>query len=319
MLTFGSNKKFTISVVIPAFKVSRHIGPLLKKIPDFVDFIIVVDDACPEDSGKVAERFHQDKRIKVVYHKVNKGVGGAVKTGYTEALSMKSDVIVKIDGDGQMDPSEMSKLISPLIEKGFNYAKGNRFFYLENIRKMPLIRVFGNIILSFMSKISTGYYEIFDPNNGYTAITSETISKISLKNVDDRYFFESDMLFQLNLARAKVVDVPISPIYGDENSNLKIRFAVFTFFINHMKNFMKRISYSYFIRDFNIASLQLISGLILFTWGLVSGLSTWFHSMSTGLPSQTGTLILVAILIVSGIQLLLSFINNDMASNKSIN
>jgi glycosyltransferase involved in cell wall biosynthesis len=276
-----------------------------------------VDDACPNESGKFVQQYILDSRIKIIFHKKNQGVGGAVMSGYQAAILDNVDIVVKIDGDGQMDPLEIKGLITELVEKSSDYAKGNRFYSLENLRKMPTIRVLGNIVLSFMSKISTGYYEIFDPNNGFTVITKSALKKISLQEVSDRYFFESDMLFQLNLARCKVIDVPMKPIYGDEKSNLKVRRAALTFLNCHTKNFFKRILYTYFIRDFNIASLQLLSGVILFTWGFITGLSSWLQSKSSGEPSQTGTLILVAILVVSGIQLLLSFLNNDMASNRN--
>ena len=223
-------KPRTVSVVIPAFKVSRHLRNLLQRIGEEVTHIIVVDDFCPEESGKIAlELSKTDTRISVIFHDQNMGVGGAVKSGYTKALALESDIIVKLDGDGQMNPEDILKLVDPILNDSANYSKGNRFYDVEAILQMPKIRILGNLVLSFISKLSTGYWMMFDPNNGFTAISSKTLQNVPLHKVDNRYFFESDLLFRLNLIRANVVDIPLPAIYGSEISNLSLTRALFEF------------------------------------------------------------------------------------------
>jgi len=304
------------AAVIPAYKVSKHIVDVVRSIPDEIDFIIVVDDACPEKSGEILKVSKISKKVTIIYHPVNLGVGGAMKSGYLAALELGAQVIVKIDGDGQMDSSQISNLIKPILQGESDYAKGNRFYSLNLVREMPKIRLIGNVVLSFMSKLSTGFYHIFDPNNGFTAVSSEALALIEFSSVDDRYFFESDMLYQLNVTGMRALDVPMPAIYRDEVSNLRIGHSIFYFFPRHIRNTCKRITLNYFVRDFNVATLQLISGVALGIWGFIAGMGTWLHSRNTGIPSQPGTIVLVAILSIASLQLLLSFINYDISINR---
>lgn len=306
----------SVSVVIPCYKVRQQILKVLSAIPSQVSHIILVDDQCPEKTGEFVAKNFKDHRLTVLTNKKNLGVGGATKTGYLQAIKFQSDIIIKLDGDGQMDPENIPKLIKAISDQKCNYVKGNRFFTMKNIRQMPFIRKIGNVILSFMSKLSTGYYEIFDPNNGFTAIDLEFLTQLPLNEIDDRYFFESDMLFQLNFLGAKVLDIPLPAVYGSEQSSLSIWKSMIIFPSKHVKNFLRRIVYTYYLRDFNIASFQLIAGIIFFWWGVILGLNTWLHNMKNGVPSPTGTIMLVGILIITGVQLLLSFLNFDMRSQK---
>ena len=314
------SKKLTpkIIVVIPCYKVSKQIVNVISRIPKLVSNIILVDDQCPEKTGEVVSKNVNDPRVSVLTNSKNLGVGGATKVGYLQAIKYQADIIVKLDGDGQMNPEDIPKLIRVIIEENCNYSKGNRFFTIKNVKQMPIVRKFGNLVLSFMSKLSTGYYEIFDPNNGFTAIDSYYLMQLPLDEVDDRYFFESDMLYQLNLLGAKVLDIPLPAIYKDEHSSLNIWQSVIIFPKKHLINFVKRIIYTYYLRDFNIASVQLLVGSIFFWWGSVLGLTTWLHNMKNGVSSATGTIMLVGILIITGVQLLLSFLNFDMRSQKRI-
>lgn len=316
MRNMKTNKRPNVVVVIPCYRVSEKILNVLGNVPPFVSKIIVVDDACPEKTGKIVKQSKFSKRVTVITNATNLGVGGAMKVGYLEAMRTKPDLVVKVDGDGQMNPRDISKFISPIMEKEYDYVKGNRFFSFENVSQMPLIRKIGNLALSFMSKLSTGYYEIFDPNNGFTAISGSCLGQIPLKNINNGYFFESDMLFQLNLLGAKVLDVSLPAIYNDERSSLRIWHALIIFPKNHLRNLFKRIIYTYYLRDFNVASVQLFIGTILFYWGIYLGLNTWLHNMSNNMASSPGTIVLVAILIISGLQLLLSFLSFDMRLQK---
>jgi dolichol-phosphate mannosyltransferase len=309
-------KKINVVIVIPCYRVSTKIIHVLSEVPEFVSKIIVVDDNCPEKTGKIVSKAKISNKVKVLTNNANLGVGGATKAGYKEALKSNPDVVIKIDGDGQMNPKDIEKFIFAIMERNFDYAKGNRFYSISNVHQMPLIRKIGNLGLSFMSKLSTGYYEIFDPNNGFTAISGQLLAQLPLNDISDRYFFESDMLFQLNLLGAKVLDIPIPAIYGNEKSNLKITNSLIVFPKNHLINFVKRIMYKYFLRDFNIASIQLLLGSAFFCWGTIFGGITWFRNMSNNIATTPGTIVLVAIFIITGLQLLLSFLTFDMGSQK---
>ena len=307
-----------IVVVIPCYKVSKQILKVISNIPEQVSNIILVDDQCPEKTGEFVAKNINDPRVTVLTNSENLGVGGATKTGYLQAIKYQADIIVKLDGDGQMNPKDITKLTKAITEEKYNYAKGNRFFTIKNVQQMPIVRKFGNLVLSFMSKLSTGYYEIFDPNNGFTAIDSDYLTQLPLDEIDNRYFFESDMLYQLNLLGAKVLDIPLPAIYKDEHSSLNIWQSIIIFPKKHLINFVKRIIYTYYLRDFNIASVQLLVGTIFFWWGSVLGLTSWLHNMKNGVSSATGTIMLVGILIITGVQLLLSFLNFDMRAQRRI-
>ncbi len=306
--------KTRIAVIIPAYKVSKQILNVVSRIGPEVSDIFVVDDACPENSGTLVSKKITDPRLRVICNPRNLGVGGAVKVGFTAAMAAGAEVLVKVDGDGQMDPKLIPNLVAPLLNGSADYSKGNRFFNVETIKEMPLVRILGNLGLSFYSKLSSGYWDVFDPNNGFIAIRSDAAAQIPFSKVSDRYFFESDMLFRLNLNRAVVVDVPMEPFYGEEVSNLKVFSSFFEFSYKHMRNFTKRIIYSYYLREFNLASLELLLGGLLMVFGLVVGGRGWIHSLNYGVPTQTGTLILTAMTFLSGLQLLLGFFAYDISN-----
>lgn len=301
-----------ITVVIPCYKVKKHVLQVLRGIGPEVSYIIVVDDQCPEDSGKLVEAKCKDDRVRVLYHEENQGVGGATMSGYKEALKDGADIVIKIDGDGQMDPSFLTEIVKPVVEGVADYSKGNRFYHVEDVLQMPFVRKIGNAILSFITKISSGYWNIFDPTNGYTAIHARVISRLPLDKIDKRYFFESDMLFRLNILRAVVRDVPMKAVYGDEKSNLKIVKVLFEFSIKNLRNTIKRIFYNYYLRDFNVASLEILLGPVSLGFGVFYGLINWFYSTKTGIPATSGTVMLSALPILIGVQFILSFLNYDI-------
>lgn len=297
-----------IAVAIPAFKVTQHIVELVKKIGPNVHKIYIVDDFCPDGSGKFAEKHIKDPRVVVIYNEVNQGVGGAVLAGFAAAKADGMDIGVKIDGDGQMDPAILHKFISPIISGAADYTKGNRFFSPRNVGHMPRGRIIGNLILSFVSKFSTGYWNIFDPTNGYLALDLRVLEHLSPEKISKRYFFETDILFRLNLIRANVLDIPMVAIYEEEVSHLHFSKEAFKFMKGHIKNFTKRIWYNYFLRDFNIASLELIIGIAAFIFGLAYGLA----HMGGEAADSAGTVMMSALPLLVGILLLLSFLNYDM-------
>jgi dolichol-phosphate mannosyltransferase len=303
-----------IAVVIPSFRVTRHVLGVIEQMPPEVWRIYVVDDACPDGSGQLVQRECRDARVRVLFNAENQGVGGAVIAGYRQAADDGADVIVKIDGDGQMDPALIGSFVEPILLGEADYAKGNRFFDLEEIRAMPRVRIFGNAVLSLMAKLSTGYWDLFDPTNGYTAIHSEVVRELPLDKISRRYFFETDILFRLNIARAVVVDVPMHARYGDEVSNLRVSRVVGDFLLKHVRNFGKRIFYNYYLRDMSLASIELPLGLALTLFGIFFGGYEWVQSARTGVATPAGTVMLAGLPLLMGVQLILAFLGQDIAS-----
>ena len=303
-----------IAVVIPSYRVTRHILDVIAGIGPEVSRIYVVDDKCPDGSGALVRSNCTDPRVRVIEHAENQGVGGAVMTGYQAAIAEGMDVIVKVDGDGQMDPLLIPQFALPILNGEADYTKGNRFFNLEQIGAMPPIRLFGNAVLSLMTKLSSGYWDLFDPTNGFTAIHADAARHLPFEKISRRYFFETDMLFRLNTLQAVVVDVPMDASYGDEVSNLKISKIITEFLVKHIRNFGKRIFYNYYLRNMSLASIELPLGLGLITLGTGYGLLHWFESAKTGSVTPAGTVMLAALPILMGTQLVLAFLANDIAS-----
>jgi glycosyltransferase involved in cell wall biosynthesis len=312
------NDQPNVVVVIPCYKVSLQIMEVINNIGEECNRIIVVDDACPEKSGALVERECIDERVTVIYNESNLGVGGAVLAGYRLALDFNADIVVKIDGDGQMEPSLIPKFIEPISQHQADYTKGNRFYHIPNLSEMPLIRLFGNAVLSFFTKLSSGYWNNFDPTNGYTAIQSSLIPLLPPEKVSNDYFFESDMLFRLNLLQAKVVDVPMSAKYSSESSNLMVRKIIPIFLYKNIQNLIKRLFYNYFLRDFSAASIELISGFALATFGFLFGAWEWYAHVQAGEIASTGTVMVSVLPLVIGFQFLIAFLNFDLTNTPSL-
>ena len=303
-----------IAVVIPCYKVRKHIADVMNKIGDEVGRIYVVDDCCPEGSGKHIGASANDPRVRVIFNTANLGVGGAVMTGYRAAIADGAEVIVKIDGDGQMDPGMIARFAAPILKGQADYTKGNRFYNLTHISQMPAARLFGNAVLSFMTKLSSGYWNIFDPTNGYTAIHAKVAATLPMDLISRRYFFETDMLFRLNTMRAVVVDIPMDTVYGDEQSHLKISEIFGEFLVKNARNLMKRLFYNYFLRDMTIASVELVVGSSLFIFGLVFGSVRWIHAVRIGEATPLGAIMVAAMPLLIGLQLILAFLGFDIAN-----
>lgn len=306
--------KKRVGVVIPSYKVRSHILQVIATMGAEVERIYVIDDCCPEKSGDFVESQCQDSRVVVIRHEQNQGVGGAVLTGYRAAIAENIDIIVKVDGDGQMEPALIPHFIAPILAGEADYTKGNRFFDLEQIHAMPKARLIGNAGLSFLTKISSGYWNLFDPTNGYTAIHRDVASHLPFDKISKRYFFETDMLFRLGTLRAVAVDVPMHAKYADEVSNLKITKVFSEFLGKNLSNFGKRIFYNYYLRDMSLASFELPLGVLLLLFGLIYGIANWTSSAQHGVVTSSGTVMLAAMPIILGVQLVLAFIGFDINS-----
>jgi glycosyltransferase involved in cell wall biosynthesis len=301
----------SIAVVIPAYKVQDHITRVIAGIPKWVKFIVVVNDASPDETAEILKRV-KDRRLHIIHHGINQGVGGAVLSGYTKALSLGANIMVKMDGDGQMDPAYLPTIIDPVLRGKADYAKGNRFLHTTALQRMPFLRRLGNVSLTFFTKIASGYWDIFDPTNGYTAIEKTALSMLSTDQISRDYFFESNMLLALRRINAVIRDVPIPSRYGDEKSSLSISRVLFTFPFRLIKGFFQRISREYFWFDFNAGSLLLLFGLILMVFGFVWGVVKWNQSLVTGIPATTGTVLIAVLPIIVSVQFLTQFLVLDI-------
>ncbi len=304
--------------MVPCYRVRDSVVDVVRAAREHADRVFCVDDACPDGSGaRIEAEFAGDAGVRVIRRSTNGGVGAATIEGYRAALESGAGVIVKLDGDGQMDPRLIPALVRPIRDGEADYVKGNRFFSIETVSQMPWRRVAGNAGLSFLSKLSTGYWDLFDPTNGFTALEARVARAIPLEKVHPRYFFESDLLFRLGVLRARVVELPLTARYGDERSHLSETGALLTFPFLHVRNFAKRVVYNYFVRNFSVASLNLVAGLVLLSFGGTFGAIRWSITAERGLASTAGTVMLAALPVILGIQFLLSFVSHDISMTPS--
>jgi glycosyltransferase involved in cell wall biosynthesis len=301
----------TIFVVIPAYNVAGHIAQVVKGVPDFVDRIVVVNDTSTDDTLEVLARI-PDPRLTVRSHPTNQGVGGAMVTGFRVALEEGAGVVVKMDGDGQMDPGQLSALLDPIVKDGYAYAKGNRFLSENQLRSMPKSRLIGTFVLTFLTKLVSGYWYIFDPVNGFIAIDAAMLRRLPLTRIARRYFFETDMLIQLNLFRARIKDVDIPARYGDERSSMRLAQVVATFPLYLFQRFWYRLYYRHVLREFSTVAVFWTAGIALSSWGVAFGAFTWLHSTFVGRAATTGTVMLSALPLILGFQLILQAISIEI-------
>jgi dolichol-phosphate mannosyltransferase len=297
-----------IAVVIPCYREKAHILDVLARIGPEVAAIYVVDDCCPEHTGDLVATECRDDRVRIIRLNDNLGVGGAVLAGARLALTHGHHIVVKVDGDGQMDPALITRFVRPIKDGAADVTKGNRFYDVDIVRSMPPVRLFGNAALSFLTKLSSGYWSIFDPTNGFIAWDSRILAAIPMEKLANRYFFESDMLFRIGLLRAKVLDIPMAATYGSEVSRLNPGKQLLPFLLGNLRNFFKRIVYNYFLRDFNVGSLEITLGSALCVFGVVYGGLHWGITE----PATAGTVMIAALPLLTGILLLVSFINYDV-------
>jgi len=308
-------KNFSIAAIIPCYRVEREIGSVISNIPDLFRHIIVIDDASPDDTAQIVVRSaEEDDRIILIRHDKNLGVGGAMKTGFNKALELDAQIVVKIDGDGQMNMDYMTNLLLPLIEGRADYTKGNRFRDSQALQQMPVIRQIGNTGLGFLTKAATGYWNLFDPTNGYVAIRSNVLAQLPFDQIDPTYYFETSMLANLYLLGATVKDVPIPAQYQGERSNLSIGRILLEFPIKLIKTFFRRLYLRHLIYDFSMASVYGFTGIPLFAFGLVFGITKWVYYAKLGNPAPTGTVMLPTLSVLLGIQFIIAAIEGDLRS-----
>lgn len=307
-----------IAVVIPCYRAAGSIGAVVREIPADVWRIYCVNDASPDDTVAAIETAAaRDDRVRLLSRETNGGVGAAVVDGFRAAIADGAAIIIKIDSDGQMDPAYIPHFAAPIADGEADFVKGNRFFALERVTRMPKKRIVGNAGLSFITKLSTGYWDIFDPTNGYVAIHADVAQLLPLEKLHRRYFFESDLLFRLGTLRARVIELPIEAVYGAETSHLSELRCLATFPFLHARNFWKRLFYNYFLRNFSTASISLVAGLFLCVFGLGFGAVHWLESLRTGQVATAGTVMFSALPLLIGIQFVLNFLSQDVALTPS--
>jgi glycosyltransferase involved in cell wall biosynthesis len=305
----------TIAAVVPAYKEEKMIGTVIETMPEFVDHIVIVDDQSPDSTSEVVASLAHP-RVTLIRHEVNKGVGGAIITGHRKAIELGSDVNVIMAGDAQMDPSFLPALLDRVTSEGYGFAKANRFFSPESFSGMPKYRVFGNIILSFMTKLASGYWNLFDPQNGYTAVRTEVLKRVPLQHVAQRYSFENDLLIHLNILQVPAVDVPIPAVYGEEVSSIRLSRVVPELLSLLTRGFWRRIWYRYVLWSFSPIALLLVMGLALFFFGL--GVAIWVcFQIAASVVATAATVMLAALPLMIGTQMLISALQLDIQASPS--
>lgn len=306
--------KNKIAVIIPYYNASSLIVKVVEKIPKGIHTLIIVNDQSKEvlPISDIELALSSDIGLIVLENQINLGVGGATKVGFQKAIELNFDIVIKVDADNQMDLDYIPELIQPLQKNKAEMAKGNRFRDLKALQRMPFIRRFGNLFLSFLIKTATGYWNNFDPTNGYFAIKVAVLREINLKNLSNRYYFETSLIAELYFVKARIKDIPMPAIYGDEKSSMSLWKMPFLFSRKLVVTFLKRILKEYFLYDFNIGSLYILLGLPFFVFGLIYGAFEWVFYASNNILAPTGTIMIIILSIILGFQLLLQAVQYDI-------
>ena len=303
------NKK--IIIIIPCYRVKTKILKVLSEIPSWIDRVICVDDFCPDKSGEFIVSNSTDKRVITIFNEKNLGVGGATLVGFNKAIEFSADIIVKVDGDNQMDLKYLPDFIDPILSNEADFTKGNRFTKFTDYASMPILRKIGNIFFSFFNRFASGYWNIFDTTNGYLCLNAELIQLLPINKISKNYFFESDLLNWLYIVRARVKDIPIKAVYDNEKSNINIFSVIFNFPILYIRNFFRRFLYEYCLRSPDIKFISFIFGCISLLFGIFYSLAVW-KTNANDVPSSSGTVCIALISVLVGINLLASFFTNDL-------
>ncbi|MFK7000551.1 glycosyltransferase family 2 protein [Flavobacterium oreochromis] len=310
-----------IAIIIPYYNAGKQIVDVISQIPSFIHTVVIINDKSPDvfPEKKILENLNNQVKIVYLNNDTNIGVGGATIKGFLYAIDNDFQIVIKVDADNQMDLKYLPDLIEPLQKGKSQMTKGNRFRDINALSKMPFIRRIGNLVLSFITKMATGYWHNFDPTNGYFAVHVNTLKKINFNNLANRYFFETSLLSEMYFTGAKIKDISMPAIYADEKSQMKLWKIPFEFSFKLMKLFVKRIIKQYFLYDFNIGSVYLFFGLPLFFFGIIYGIYNWVYYYTKQILAPTGTIMIITLSIILGFQMLLQAIQFDISQAPKVN
>ncbi|GAA2034924.1 hypothetical protein GCM10009839_39460 [Catenulispora yoronensis] len=298
-------RELTVAAIVPAHNESKLIGKTITTMPDFVDHIIVIDDCSTDDTSEKALAVG-DPRVTLIRHEKNTGVGGAIMDGHRRALELKADVDVVMAGDAQMDPDYLPALLDPIADGRVEFTKANRFFSRTSYAGMPKYRIFGSIVLSFMTKAASGYWHLFDPQNGYTAIHTDALRRINLDSVAIGYEFENDLLIHLNIANVRAKDIPVPASYGEEVSGMRMRKVIPAISGLLFRGFWRRIMLKYVLQSFSPIALLLFSGLALLGFGTLFGTGMIIYRLAGGGTPSAGTVLIAVAPWLAGLHLVIN-------------
>jgi glycosyltransferase involved in cell wall biosynthesis len=304
-------KGLRVAAVVPAYNEEKLIARTIMTMPDLVDMIIVIND-CSKDQTLARAREVDDPRVSIIDHAENTGVGGSIIDGHKLALELGADVNVVMAGDGQMNPAYLPALLDPICDHGYEFTKANRFFSWVALAGMPKIRLIGSVILSFATKAGSGYWNLFDPQNGYTAIHRSALVRLDLSRIARGYAFENDLLIWLNIANARAKDIPIPAVYGEEVSSMKIRKVAGAIGMLLFKGFWRRMLLKHVLASFSPVALLFFTGLALCTFGTIVGI--WVIIEALGQTPSAGTVLLAVAPLLTGIHMLISALTLDIQS-----
>jgi glycosyltransferase involved in cell wall biosynthesis len=299
-----------VAVVVPAHNEERLVARVVTTAPPLVDSIVVVDDASTDATAEAA-RGTDDPRLEIITLSENQGVGGAIVAGHRRALELGADVSVVMAGDAQMDPAYLTALLDPIADGVAQFTKANRFYDASSFEGMPRHRVFGNIALSFLTKAASGYWGLFDPQNGYTAIHRIALERLPLDRIATRYEFENDLLINLNILRVPARDVPVPAVYGEEVSGMRLTRVAPRLLRTLWRGFWHRIWWKYVLQSFSAVALLLFAGLGCMFVSLA--VSTFVIVNTLGPPvASPGTVLLAIAPLITGIHFLISALMLDI-------
>ena len=308
-----------IAVVIPAYNEEAMIATVITTMPDFVDMMIVVDDASADNTVKIVqEEMLRDARVKLIVHENNAGVGAAIATGYKRALADGMDIVAVMAGDGQMPPEDLYRFVEPVALGETDYTKGNRLFRGESWNTIPKYRYFGNAALSLMTKIASGYWHIADFQSGYTAISKIALERLDLDKIYPRYGMPNDLLIKLNIHNFRVRDISTRPVYHQEGkSGIRLHNVIPKITWLLCKGFIRRLFEKYVIRDFHPLVFFYMMGMLLFPLGLLFGLFLFFYRIFVG-PVEATSAMFASLVLISGLQTLFFAMWFDMDYNRNL-
>jgi glycosyltransferase involved in cell wall biosynthesis len=306
-----------VAVAIPAYNEELLIGKTISTMPDFVDCIIVTNDGSKDHTLEILHSLEDEyKALVVLDNGRNRGVGYTVTRGLKEAVNREMDLIAVMAADAQCDPSYLSKMCDVLIDEKLDYVKANRFNNLSALKAMPRFRRAGNIVVTLLNKFATGYYSIFDSQNGYGVFSRSVLERLPFELVGRRYDYENTLLIALSIINGRIKDHPVPAVYGDEVSSIKLLPTVSRALRVLLFGFWKRIYYKYVVFDFHPVALFLLVGNVLSVLGFAGGVALAWLRIFEGVSPSSGTVMLAALPMIIGLQMLLTALIMDVNNER---